>query len=219
MRLARALALALALAATGSAQAGSAEDPELTDPAGDAPSGTAGYADVTAAWFETPINGTLRVTIQLATIDEQKPPSATYVAVFDANGTTWYVELITLPGADLGGYGVWDRESGQPAELRGEGYATWTAGTPGIVKISMPADELGTTIEGLDAGSYQIVPRAILGQPVFVPLDTATGGRGYDIPANETAAVEESRDTPWPLATSLALVLLAAVATRARMRA
>lgn len=117
MRLLRVAALLLGLLATApaSVHAGSAEDPEVTDPRGDAgpvpsPAGF-DWADITALWFEEADRaeggGGVRLTIQVAALEHDPPGEVG--AHFRVGDAWWLAGWTTIvfpapPFSHVGGF-------------------------------------------------------------------------------------------------------------------
>lgn len=151
------LVLAALLAATAPASAGSADAPEVTDPAGDAgPNGAAVPAgfedlDIVAAWFENENADTIDLVIKTAGPSRSRP-NADWWQEIESNGTAYLAGYLDFPGP-LGYVGPYLCPKGNaPAGCIGTG-----GGVSG--------DTLRSTL-----------PRANLSQPALGDALTIVGG-------------------------------------------
>ena len=214
MRAVLALVLALLLPF---ASAGSEEDPEIVDPAGDAVPAASQWGDITAAWFEE-ADGNVTATLRLQAL-AAAPPMTAYLLVFDAGNASWYAAVVFIDETTPSFYtGEWDRDAEQPT---GEAEATGTVeGTR--LSVTFPASRVdaapGTALTGLEAGVLDYKTLALAGAGATW-LDQAQGQRDFPLAAAPGGGAAPAGDasTPGP-ALVMTLAGLAAAAALLRRR-
>lgn len=141
------LALAALLAFAPLAAAGSAEAPEITDPAGDvACFGPAGneWADIISAWIDTETEDSFTVHIALAKFTADTLATATgYTIQFSHQGVQFGAIAAYIPAPVGDGWqydnGFIDTETGELGDFQ-DAEGSFTPGTPAIISIEFSKD-------------------------------------------------------------------------------
>lgn len=186
----RRAALLWALLTTAAlAWAGTPEDPEITDEAGDTDPAIAAWGDITAAWFNetaTDIVATMAVADLTAT-----PPLTAWYVLADAGAETFGWGCTSdQNGAVSCFHSHWDRAAGPTDFNPGTGSASGGTITMNLPKAFAPNATAGTALTRLEAGTGQVTPVEFLPpearQPLPLPpetrfhqVDTATATRDY----------------------------------------
>lgn len=202
--------------------AGSAEDPELTDPAGDAdPPAADLYADGLAAWIE-PRESEVAFFIRVAQID-QPPPSVGYLVIFDANGSSYYAGAVGAPPTLDRAYvhGEWDRETDFPVEGGEEITGELATGSPATITLRVPIELLdgAASIDELSLRIFDYGGAFVAGAD-FMMLDVADGGRSLALAtaADTTNPPTSGAQTPG-IGPALAVLVAGVVALARRAHA
>ena len=148
-------------------QAGSPEDPEVTDPVGDAgpvpsPAGFE-WADITAAWFEERDAG-VRLTIAVAALDHD-PPGEVGVH-FRVGGTWWLAGWTTIlfpapPFTYAGGFSCQAEADGSVPDASTCDSLAATAGG-GVFTVDLPP------------GTFGLAPGAAIEEPRGYAVDVVS---------------------------------------------
>lgn len=175
------------LVAAGPALAGTAEDPEITDAAGDTDPPPATWGDILSVFFNetaTDIVATMTAGDMSAT-----PPLTAWYVLADAGGETFGWGCSTDQGGAVSCfYSHWDRAVGPTDFNAGTGSASGGTVTMNLPKQFAPNATAGTALSRLEAGTGQLTPLLLVPFPAPLPLpgqlffhqvDTATASRDY----------------------------------------
>jgi hypothetical protein len=174
--------LSLVLLVAAAAGAGTEQQPEMTDPPGDAGAGAA-WGDIVAGWLNDSATD-VSATMKLAQLAAQ-PPGTAWFFVADvgsgANATFGWGAFLDEGAALNFFYGHWDRQAGPTDIQEGAGEVKAAgANVPGYVTALLPkafADNAtaGAKLTGFAAGTGQLTPVDLVGTPVPLPLPGAAG--------------------------------------------
>lgn len=185
--------LAVALLAS-TAQAGTAQEPEVTDGTLDAGAANA-WGDIEQAWFEQVDAATLRLHLQVALLPEVQPGSA-YVVVFTANGTSYFAGVAAAPEAQFEAGGWSDGEG--PLDSS-ETSGSYEVGPHGHMAFDFPLARIrgnASELTGLGARVYDIRPN-LAGLPPEL-MDAADSDATFTLARAEPAARPEGAAAPAP---------------------
>lgn len=205
--------LAAVLVVAMNAGAGTPEDPEITDPAGDTQFPNATWVDILAAWLNETATD-LVVSMMVGDTGTTFPGSAWFV-VFDASGVTYGVACQSDPGGAVAcGYGHWDRAQGPTDFTSGTGALSGSTVTMNMPLAFVENATAGTVLTTIEAGTGQLTPVALVPAPLPVPLpgeaffqgqDTAAASRDYvlggpvaPLPSNNTGNNTNQTEPPAP---------------------
>jgi hypothetical protein len=211
MRCALALLLLLAIPL---AAAGTREDPEVPDPAGDA-SPPVGCSDLTAVWAERGTDGAITIGAAVASCMEPPALPAAYWSIdFETSAGQYYI----YADRDVEqGWGFWHgrMENGTPAEhLRAP--LTFTPGSPAILSMAYPL-EVAKLERGGELRFIQVVAGAYTSFQDATRFDEATPSRTLQAPDDVgEGATSASARAPGPavILLLLAVALVALTASR-----
>lgn len=167
---------ALALLAAP-ALAGTAENPEITDAAGDAGEGN-GWSDITSGWFNETATDIV-ATLQMAQIAAEPPGVAWYVVVdIGAESFGWGC---SAQGGAMCFYGHWDRAEGPTDFQQGQGSIDAPSGivTMNLPKAFAPNATAGSRLTAIEAGAGQVTPVGIAAGTVPLPAPLPLPGDAF----------------------------------------
>lgn len=187
------IVFALVLAPTASA--GTAEQPELTDPPGDCSFAPANhYADIVAAWISGETATSFDVNLALAEFSQpQLAEMSGYTVQFEHQGKQFGVVAFYWQGQWEFSTGFVNTDTGEASDFS-DAEGTFTAGTPAIITVSFdkalfPHDDPNdNALRAFHAGTadfkpyapFFFVPAALPVAPPFLgACDTATSDATY----------------------------------------
>ncbi len=196
-RLSAALALAalmLVLTSLPAALAGTPQHPEIADPAGDAP---VEWADLTAAWFSEETTDAIRLTLQVAGV-EQAPAHGEVAAHFrvgDAHFIAGWTTVV-IPEPPVRYQGGFVCPAG---EERTEVDPATCIGLPGevgddVYRVTVPRAQIGALAADSVIGSPMAYAEIWLGAEARLALDETDTGDTYTFSTGEAGSPDNHPD-------------------------